>query len=146
MQTGSLTPWHMMSGYKTPISITDIKDDGSAVLFSVFKEGGNLFIRNVSDGSDKLVLSRPGSTVTGAWLSGEQQLLIHTISSDALSSQLWVYDPASTELQTVAMPLPDLFIGTWRLSHDRKWLAFLTRKYGDFQSNGLWIADLSGVR
>jgi hypothetical protein len=147
LHTESLTPWQVHSDYDKSVMITDVKDDGSAVLFETLEPEGGLYIRNLSANHDRLVLNRPGKSIIGAWLNEGDRLLIDITDTDPLSSQLWTYEIGSAEPRQLEIPIEkDLFIGRWKLSHDRQWLAFLTTKYDEFQSNGLWVADLKQVQ
>ena len=147
LHTETLAPWQVHSDYDKSVMITDIKDDGSAVLFETLEPEGSLYIRKLSDNHDTLVLNRPGKSIMGAWLNEGDRLLIDITDTDPLSNQLWTYEVGSTELRQLEIPIEkDLFIGRWKLSHDRQWLAFLTEKYDEFQSNGLWVADLRQVQ
>ena len=144
LKTGYLTPWLTRSDHDRSIHITDINYDGSAVLFGTPE--GSLYIRDLSDDTDTLVLSRPGSGVKGEWLHDGQKLLIGVTSLGSLTTQMLIYSNATTEPQEVEIAPLDLFVSDWHLSSDREWLAFLTEKRDEFQSNGLWIADLRSVQ
>lgn len=147
LKSDKLTAWPAIPEYKNSIGISDINEEGSAVLYSTFGDEGNLYIRNLTNSSDTIVFSRPGSHVFGLWLAEEQKLLLQSTdrSANTLSFQTWIYDVTNMDLKPIAAPSPDVYISIRLLSPDRKWLAFATRKYYGFETDGLWIADLRAL-
>lgn len=145
LQTDSLRPLYLKSEHDNSIGFIDITDDGKTILFSTGGFGmnkGQLFIRHLDNTVDTPVLSLWNVSVRGVWLHDEQSLLVKTTSLRPLRWRLFISDRSGVELKEIDLLIPDLFLSAWSLSPDRRWLAFLTEDYDDYEFNGLWIADL----
>lgn len=147
LEADRLYPLFLKSNYDGSVHVKDITSDGGVVLFSTgtrTSEEGRLFVRQLDDDRDVLVLSHPNSLLVGRWLQDEQRVLVEVL--DQTGPRWFIYDSNGTELKQIEIPLPDGVLGNWQMSSDRNWLALLTQNDNEFEPNGLWIVDLGTVK
>ncbi len=154
LQAGNVQPLFTKTGSEENAAITDIADDGSAILYNTGtrrKQTSRLFIRQLGSKVDTMLLSQPNALLSAQWLHGEQKLLIgitslaDMTSPQAITEQMSIYDVTTQKMIMIeGLPPETNRIFGRKLSPDRKWLAFETRDE-NLESIGLWIVALDTV-
>lgn len=105
----------------------DVAPNGKAVLFTSYKRGNpDIYVRQLSEGTESLLSGRKGLNITGAWSPDGKQVAV-TLSMDG-STDIYLLDTQGRNPQRLTHGAGANISPTW--SPDSKQIAFISDRHG----------------